>query len=104
MQQLQRERILNNLSQRSREVKAWPDLKLLLITFGGVVILYVLGSFITFSENKTTDHNNNITTKVSKVPLVENEKLPEILSIKIEVKPPAYTRKAAWFSETPYKF
>lgn len=98
LQQLQRQRILQKLVERKKEVKAWPDLKVVLFTFVGVWALFAATQFVKFNSHSSQPAQSIARTALPEIPETVGTTLPKITGIQIEVKPPAYTRQASFFA------
>ncbi|MDJ1481147.1 hypothetical protein QNI16_11680 [Cytophagaceae bacterium YF14B1] len=95
--QLQRQRVLHTLINKKHEIKAWPDLRQITVVFVGIALIYSVW-YVWFPKGYTsTAESGNIeSTALPSVPKALTGKLPEVVSIRIEVTPPAYTHKSKW--------
>jgi hypothetical protein len=94
--QLQRQRVLSALDRHYTETKVWPNLKGPLALLGIALALHLLVSFYPFRQEKEGSQ------QVSQELLPVSAKgLPGIEKLEIQVRPPAYTGKALYYSPNP---
>lgn len=99
LQQLQRQRIMHKLVEKSKEVKAWPDLSIVLVAFTAVALLYMASHFINFTHATSNPPEGVATAAIPLLPETLAATLPQITAMQIEVNPPAYTKQVSFFAK-----